>query len=163
SEYKSKPNFSTYTLYGIVSIYGIPDDSIRFPEPILIPFYATKNPKPSRKRPFIAFDKSFVFGSSEQLKDIHTSNQELINSICREMVNISDAGKSILETRFEFIGTPQQPNISESAYKNHLLFRLWKTVLPLLSDECVLAYESTYKNSRITRPQNHLSFKIKLT
>ncbi|WP_257670673.1 DEAD/DEAH box helicase [Parapedobacter tibetensis] len=144
-------------------VYGIPDDGISFPEPILIPFYAIENPKRSIKRPFIAFDKSFIFNGNGQMRDGHTFNQTLINTLCQEMVNVSMAWQSVLETRFEVSEKKPRHEPSEHEYKNHLLFKYWNALLPLLKDEYILAYESTYRNPAITRPQNRLSFKIRLT
>ncbi|WP_051293272.1 DEAD/DEAH box helicase [Olivibacter sitiensis] len=135
-------------------VYAIPDDEEHFPEPILLPYMADKNPNKSSKRTLLSFDKSFLLNSRKSFdKSILTPNQSLINSLCQIMLEISDTCIRELSSQIVPSETTPSEDRTLAQYKNQLLFRYWKQMIPFLEKEIVLVFNSTFRNRMIVRPK----------
>ncbi len=143
-------------------IYGLPNNHWNFLEPILIPYYAHKSSKDPGDMVFKSFDKSFMLHEEERALDFHTPNQNIINSVCREMLMISTDHEEKSAMQFECNTHFEDKLTFTTAYKKHLLFHYWKKLIPFLKEECVLAFPSKQKFQAAIRPLKEHS-RINLT
>ncbi|WP_353126578.1 DEAD/DEAH box helicase [Parapedobacter pyrenivorans] len=159
--------FSALDDRSMVLVYGIPCGRIWDQVPMLVPYFAERNPKQNSKIKYVNFHKSFLFEGGGCYQNISTACHA-VNSISREMLTLLDLDdKAIASHRHYTIptkvftwGTTGEEGITDddrsSLIKKQIILKLWAKAMPMLTGMDVLMFRTKHSNPHLVRPSNEV-------